>query len=213
MPTDYYALLGVSAGATDDQIKKAYRKLARELHPDANPGDKESEERFKEVTLAYETLRDPERRHRYDMFGPDGAKAGAGGEPFAGFAAGLGDLFEVFLGGARTGGRGGAGGRAGPLRGPDIEVSLEIDFEEAVFGAEKKVTLRAPFACDACGARGSRGGATPRTCPTCAGTGQVRQVRQSILGQMVTAGPCPACRGMGEEVVDPCPECRGEGRR
>jgi molecular chaperone DnaJ len=210
---DYYALLGVSSTATSEDLKRAYRRLARELHPDTNP-DPAAEERFKQVTLAYETLSDPERRRRYDLFGPDGARAGAGANAgFAeGFAAGLGDLFESFFAGSPFG-AGGARRRAGPPPGPDMEVSLELSFEEAVFGGEHDVRLRLPVACDTCSASGAKPGTSAETCGTCGGTGEVRQVRQSILGQMVTSGPCGRCGGLGQVVRDPCPDCRGEGRR
>lgn len=213
MATDYYELLGVSRNASDDEIKRAYRRLARELHPDARPGDPESEERFKLVTTAYETLRDPERRRRYDMFGPEGARAGAGGGPDMGsfFGSGINDIFDAFFGGGfdRSAGR-----RAGgPPRGADAEVALELSFEEAVFGAQRDVTVRTAVACEACGGSGARPGTTPTTCSACDGSGEVRRVRQSILGQVVTASPCQRCGGLGEEVRSPCPECSGEGRR
>src|SRR3982751_119732 len=138
MANDYYALLGVPPNASDDEIKKAYRKLARELHPDTSPDDPAAEERFKEITLAYDTLRDPERRRRYDMFGPDGVRAGAGasggGDPFSGFGgAGLGDIFEAFFGGGFGGAGGRPGGRTRVVRGNDLESTLDLEFEEAVF--------------------------------------------------------------------------------
>ncbi|HEX4979797.1 MAG TPA: molecular chaperone DnaJ [Acidimicrobiales bacterium] len=210
MATDYYALLGVGHDASDDDIKKAYRRLARELHPDANPDDPEAHDRFKEVSVAYETLRDPERRRRYDMFGPDGARAGAAGNPFgAGF--GFGDIFDAFFGGAGTGGFGRR--QRGPVRGQDMEQLLELDFEDAVFGARHEVSLRAPVPCETCSATGAKPGTAPAPCSACGGTGEVRRVRQSMLGQVVTAGPCPRCAGAGEEIADPCPDCRGEGRR
>lgn len=217
MAADYYELLGVSSQATEEELKRAYRRLARELHPDTNP-DQGAEERFKEITRAYETLRDPERRRRYDMFGPEGARtAGAGGtgDPFAGFGGGgLGDLFDVFFGGSPFGGSGGGrGGRGGgPMRGADAEVAVELDFEEAVFGVEKEVTARVPVACETCSGTGARPGTSPTTCSQCQGAGEVRQVRQSLLGQMVTARPCPRCGGRGEEIASPCPDCRGDGR-
>lgn len=213
MPTDYYDLLGVAKSASEDEIKKAYRRLARELHPDANGGDAVSEERFKEVVLAYETLRDPERRRRYDMFGPEGQRGGSG--PTAedifggGFGVGgFGDLFDAFFGQ-------GGGGRstAGPSRGADAEITLDLAFEEAVFGAEREVTVRIPVTCSTCTGSGARPGSTPQRCETCAGSGEVRRVRQSMLGQMVTASPCPRCRGVGQMISDPCPDCRGEGLR
>ena len=213
MATDYYALLGVSANATDDEIKKAYRRLARELHPDLNPGDKSAEDRFKEVTMAYETLSDPERRRRYDMFGPEGAAGPS--DPFSTMAgAGLGDLFEAFFGGSSPfGGGGRTRGRAGPPRGADAELTLDLSFEEAVFGASREVSLRANVTCMTCSGRGARPGTSPSQCSNCGGVGEVRRVRQSILGQMVTATPCHRCGGTGEEVTSPCPDCHGDGRR
>ena len=214
MATDYYELLGVSRSASDDDIKKAYRRLARELHPDANPDDSAAHDRFKEVSVAYETLRDPERRRRYDMFGPDGARAGAGagGDPFGGQGFGLGDIFDAFFGGA--GGPGGFGTRQrGPMRGQDMELLLEMDFEDAVFGARREISLRAPVACTTCDATGARPGTSPQQCSGCGGAGEIRRVRQSLLGQVVTASPCPRCGGAGQEITDPCPDCRGEGRK
>src|SRR5690349_8802209 len=150
---DFYELLGVAPSATEDEIKRAYRKLARELHPDANGGDPHAEERFKEVTVAYETLRDPERRRRYDMFGPDGAAAGAGaaGNPFGAGQFGLNDLFDAFFGGDVFGrGR----GPAGPVPGPDLEATMVLSLEEIVFGTKKTLDLRMPVACDACDGSG-----------------------------------------------------------
>lgn len=217
---DFYELLGVGRSATEDEIKRAYRKLARELHPDANPGNAEAEERFKLVTLAYETLRDPERRRRYDMFGPEGLRgAGAGTGGGAGgfedlFGAGLGDLFNSFFGGGASGfGQGRGRGQAGPPRGADMEVTVEIDFRSAVFGTSKEIRVRVPVPCSTCGATGAKPGTSATTCSVCGGAGEIRQVRQSILGQMVTARPCPRCNGMGQEIQTPCPDCRGEGRR
>ncbi len=200
---DHYATLGVSRQATPEEIKKAYRRLARQLHPDANPDDPEAESRFKEVALAYEVLSDPERRQRYDTFGTDDPAAG-------GFGGGLGDLFDVFFGGSPFGG--GGRGPTGPPRGPDVEAVVDLAFEEAVFGAAAPVTVRTAVACDDCAGSGAAAGTTAETCPDCQGTGQVRRVRQSILGQMVTAGPCGRCGGLGQIVATPCPSCRGEGR-
>lgn len=212
MATSYYDLLGVPREASEDELKRAYRRLARELHPDANGGDPEAEARFKEVTVAYETLRDPERRRRYDLFG-EGPGPGAGqggGDPFG---AGLGDIFDAFFGGGFAGGGGFGGRRPGPRRGEDVEVMVELPFEEAVFGADRPVHLRGPVVCDECAGSGAAEGSEPTTCVECAGLGQVRRVRQSILGQVVTTVACPRCRGLGEVVSDPCPHCRGEGRR
>lgn len=221
MATDYYELLGVSRAATADELKRAYRRLARELHPDTN-ADPTAEERFKEVGLAYEVLSDPARRRRYDQVGPEGAARGAGGDPFSGFGGGagggLGDIFDAFFGAGAGGGGGGPFGgqgrtQAGPPPGADMEMAVQISFEEAVFGVAKEVTLRAPVRCGTCDGSGAKPGTSPVTCGECAGVGQVRRVRQSILGQVVTAGPCPRCGGAGQTVADPCSACRGEGRR
>lgn len=214
MATDYYELLGVSRNASDDDIKKAYRRLARELHPDANPDDPLAHDRFKEVSTAYETLRDPERRRRYDQFGPEGVRVGASNDPFGfgGAGGGLGDIFDAFFGGAAGGGFGG-GRRGGPARGNDLELLIDLEFEEAVFGVRREIKLRAPVPCDTCEATGAAPGTSPTVCSGCGGAGEVRRVRQSILGQMVTASPCPRCGGQGQEISSPCPDCRGEGRR
>jgi molecular chaperone DnaJ len=209
-PADHYATLGVHRQATADEIKKAFRRLARELHPDTNP-DPAAAERFKEVARAYEVLSDPERRRRYDTFGDDGTSAAAG-DPFGFGGGGLGDIFDAFFGGGSGFGTRG-GGPAGPPRGTDLEIVTEIDFETAVFGGEHDVTVRTASVCDACEATGAATGTSPTTCADCGGSGQVRRVRQSILGQMVTAGPCPRCGGLGQVVEHPCPACRGEGRR
>ncbi len=212
MAEDYYRLLEVNRSATEDEIKKSYRRLARELHPDANGGDAQAEERFKLVTVAYETLGDPERRRRYDTFGPEGAR-GSGGGGQAGFedvfGAGLGDLFSSFFGGNFSGSR----QQSGPPRGPDMETSLDLDFRAAVFGSSHEVRLRVPVPCDTCSSTGAAPGTSATTCSQCGGTGEVRRVRQSILGQMVTATPCGRCAGSGQEIATPCPDCRGEGRR
>jgi molecular chaperone DnaJ len=214
---DYYELLRVSRNASEDEIKKSYRKLARELHPDANPDDHAAGEHFKLVNQAYETLRDPERRRQYDMFGAGGPRgSGGGGDPFSGFGnggnGGLGDLFDAFFSGGGTA-AGRPGGRSGPRRGEDAEAVLELDFDQAVFGGERDLTIRLPMTCGTCDGRGARPGTSPKTCTTCKGAGEVRRVRQSILGQMVTASPCPKCGGTGEEIPSPCPDCGGEGRR
>ncbi|HEX2384900.1 MAG TPA: molecular chaperone DnaJ [Acidimicrobiales bacterium] len=213
MPADYYELLGVHRDASQDEIKRAYRQRARELHPDTNPDDPAAEAQFKEITVAYETLSDPERRLRYDRFGPEGAAVGAAGDPF-GFGGGISDIFDAFFGGGSGGfARGGFSGQAGPPRGADLEIVADIEFEAAVFGAEEDVTVRTAVACETCQATGAAPGTSPVTCPECGGSGQVRRVRQSILGQMVTAGPCGRCGGLGKFIEKPCTDCRGEGRR
>ncbi len=207
--SDYYDLLGVSRSATAEEIKRAYRRRARELHPDANPGDQSAEARFKEVAVAYETLSDPQRRQNYDMFGEAGPQASS---PFGGGAGGgLGDIFDMFFNGGSPFG-GGQGAPTGPPRGSDLEAVIDLEFEEAVFGVEAPVTVRTAVGCDDCEGTGAEAGTEPTTCPECNGVGQVRRVRQSILGQMVTAGPCNRCAGLGTVIDQPCPTCRGEGR-
>jgi molecular chaperone DnaJ len=216
---DYYASLGVARDARPEEIKQAYRRLARQLHPDANPGDPAAEARFKEVALAYETLSDPARRQRYDQFGEAGVGGAGGAGPFGpgGGAGGFGDLFDMFFngqaGGSPFGGQGGGGRASGPPRGADVEATAVLSFEEAVFGAEASVKVRTAVACEECEATGAAPGTSPQTCPDCGGAGQVRRVRQSILGQMVTAAPCGRCSGLGSVVASPCKACRGEGRR
>jgi len=207
MARDHYEALGVSRQATADEIKRAYRRRARELHPDANPGDAAAETEFKEVSRAYEILSDPDRRQRYDMVGDEGDGPTGGGSPFG--AGGLGDIFETFFGG---GGFGGGGGPSGPPSGPDIETTINLSFEEAVFGTQAPVNVRTAITCEDCEGSGAAPGAQPHTCPDCGGAGQVRRVRQSILGQMVTAGPCPRCNALGTIVDEPCPGCAGDGR-
>lgn len=206
MAADYYALLGVERNATDDEIKRAYRALARELHPDANPGDAHAEERFKEITVAYEVLRDPERRRRYDTFGDDGR--GAAG-PGAGEAFGFGDLFDAFFSGEFGGG---GSRRAGPSRAADAEAGLDLDLAEAAFGVTRVIEISLPSACERCEGSGCEPGTHPERCETCGGSGEVRQVRRSILGQIVTAAPCPSCGATGQRIPNPCTECRGDGR-
>lgn len=211
---DYYALLGVSRRASADEIKRAYRQRARELHPDANPDDTATAERFKEVARAYQVLSDPDLRARYDRFGEAGV-AGSGGprveDMFSG--GGLNDLFDAFFGGQNPFGGGGARrGPTGPPRGQDMEVVADVTFEQSVFGATLPVTLRLPQRCEECNGSGAGSGTQPVTCSDCNGTGQVQRVRQSLLGQMMTTTPCHRCGGLGQVVVTPCPACRGEGR-
>jgi len=216
---DFYGLLGVSRQATGDEIKRAYLRLARELHPDANPGDPVAEDRFKQVNLAYETLSDPEKRRQYDMFGvgavrgSGAAGTGAGGDPFSGFGGtqGFGDLFDAFFGASGMSNQGRA--RSGPRKGEDAEATVVLDFAEAVFGVHHELNIRLPQTCATCAGSGARPGTTPVSCSGCGGTGELRRVRQSLLGQMMTSTPCPRCGGTGEEITSPCPDCKGEGRR
>lgn len=210
---DFYELLGVSRNATPEDLKKAYRKKARELHPDARPDDAESEALFKEVARAYETLSDPDSRARYDRFGESGlGGAGGSGEGFGGAGGGLGDLFDAFFGGGGSPFGGGRGGPAGPPRGQDLEVVADLKFEEAVFGANVPVTLRTAVVCTDCSGSGAGSGTQPVTCSECNGRGQVQRIRQSLLGQVMSTGPCPRCNGMGQIVVTPCQSCSGDGR-
>jgi molecular chaperone DnaJ len=211
--TDYYELLGVPRTASSEEIKRAYRRKARELHPDANDGDAATAERFKEVARAYQVLSDPEQRDRYDRFGEAGVGS-ADARVDDMFSGGLNDLFDAFFGGGSSPfGTGGARRRpAGPPRGQDLEVVADLSFEQAVFGDTVSVSLRLPKRCPDCGGTGAGSGTQPVTCADCGGSGQVQRVRQSLLGQMVTSAPCPRCGGLGEVVVTPCPTCRGEGR-
>jgi len=210
---DLYELLGVSPDASDEEIKRAYRRRAREYHPDANGGDPAREAKFKEISFAYEVLRDPERRARYDRYGPasfGGAGAGTAGMGF-GFDSGLSDLFEMFFGtmtGAPRGAR-----RRGPQQGSDAEVTLHLEFAEAVFGTDKQLSVRLPVVCDACGGSGATPGTQPVVCTDCQGSGEIRRLRNSLLGQVVTTVGCARCQGTGEVIADPCRSCRGEGRR
>ncbi|MFZ4585388.1 MAG: J domain-containing protein [Acidimicrobiia bacterium] len=203
MTNDPYEILGVARDASADDIKRAYRKLARENHPDANPGNPEAEARFKDISLAYEILSDPEKRQRYDAYGgADGPQFG----PMDGF--GIQDLFDAFFGGDPFG----AARQQGPARGPDAETMVEIDLEQAVRGTTASVEVRMPVRCDRCTGSGAEPGTFPSRCETCGGAGQIRQVRRSILGQLVTASPCPQCSATGFVVATPCGECFGEGR-
>ena len=201
---DFYDLLGVDQRASEEEIKRAYRKLARELHPDANPGNAAAEEKFKEVSSAYEVLRDPERRRRYDTFGDDGRGSGGGGGQ-SGDAFGFGDIFDAFF-------SGGSGGRGGPPRGQDAEATMTLDLGEAAFGITTNVDLELPGPCDRCEGSGGEPGTHPEQCGDCGGSGEVRQVRRSILGQLVTAAPCSTCHATGQVVPNPCTQCHGDGR-
>jgi molecular chaperone DnaJ len=211
---DYYELLGVPRSASPDDLKKAYRRLARELHPDANPGDAAAEDKFKQVARAYEVLSDPEARARYDRYGEQGVGGAGSGNPgdFFGAGGGLGDLFDAFFGGGGGSPFGGARGPSGPPRGQDLEVVADITFEQAVFGATVPVNVRTALKCEQCHGSGAGAGTKPVTCSECNGRGQVQRVRQSMLGQMVTSSACPKCGGLGQVVVTPCEECNGDGR-
>jgi molecular chaperone DnaJ len=211
MAEDFYSLLGVSRGASGDEIKRAYRKRARELHPDANPGNAEAEAKFKEVSRAYEVLSDPEKKACYDQFGEAGVGGGgAQGDPFG--MGGFGDIFDAFFGGGSPFGGGAQRGPGGPPRGQDVETVADVAFEAAVFGVQTDVRVRTAVACDDCSGSGARAGTKASACGDCGGSGQVRRVRQSMLGQMVTMNVCGRCSGMGQMIDTPCTSCRGEGR-
>lgn len=200
---DYYEILGVDRNASTDDIRKAYRRLARMYHPDVNKSP-EAEERFKEVNEAYEVLSDNEKRLAYDRFGHSGVEGGLG--DFAGFPD-LSDIFESFFGGF-------AGTRApkGPRAGEDLRADLSLSFEEAVFGAEKELEIEQFALCPTCDGTGAEPGSRPTRCPECGGTGQVRRVRSSIFGSFVNVSTCPLCQGEGKVISNPCPECHGQQR-
>src|SRR6266581_3936329 len=203
---DYYEILGVARNASDDDIKKAFRKLARQYHPDVNK-DKDAEARFKEVNEAYEVLSDPQKRQMHDQFGHAGPGMGAG----AGFGdfgfGGFGDIFQTFFGGAAAGAT-----RRGPQRGADLRYNLTLSFEEAVFGCEKELEIPRADVCTACHGSGAEPGTEPSRCPSCNGSGEIRRVQQSIFGQFVNVVMCERCQGEGRVVTTPCEKCRGQGR-
>lgn len=205
MAVDYYALLGVTRDAGPDEIKKAYRKLARELHPDVNP-DPQAQEKFKIVTAAYEVLSDPEKRQMYDL-GGDPLSASGGG--FGGFTQGFdfGDIMDAFFGG---------GGQRGPRtrsrRGQDALIRIQVDLPAAVFGETRELTIDTAATCGACNGAGTAPNSEPITCAMCKGRGEIQQVQRSFLGQVMTSRPCPTCQGFGTTIPHPCHECAGDGR-
>lgn len=225
---DYYEVLGVNKNATDDELKKAYRKLAKKYHPDANPDNKkEAEAKFKEVNEAYETLSDPQKRRMYDQFGPDGPQGFGGGGPFGGQGGyysyngsgfdgfgdfgDLGDIFSSIFGGGFSG-KSSSAKQRGPRKGADLNVRMEVTFEQAFSGVEKEVVITRDEECKTCHGSGAKPGTSPMKCPTCHGTGQVTQVQNTILGQMQTTRTCTACHGTGEIISDPCDICHGKGK-
>lgn len=219
MKRDYYEILGVEKSASVDEIKKAYRKLAMQFHPDRNPGNAEAEEKFKEATEAYEVLSDTDKRARFDRFGHQGMRQNDYGhyqnteDIFSHFSdifsgMGGGSIFDQFFGG----GQGGMRTQAGPERGSDLQIRLGLTLEEIAVGVEKTIKVRHFRKCGTCSGSGAKAGSTPTTCQTCGGAGQVRQVRSMGFGQFVNVGPCPTCSGTGSIIKEKCPTCSGEGR-
>lgn len=207
---DYYEVLGIEKGASDDEIKRAFRKLAVKYHPDKNQGNEEAEAKFKEINEAYQVLSDSEKKARYDQYGTadfDGSGFGGGGfgGGFDGFD--MGDIFESFFGG----GGGSSRRKNGPQRGADLEYTLDLTFEEAVFGVEKEVSINRSEACDKCNGSGAKAGTSSKTCPTCNGQGQMRVQQQTPFGNIATTRTCPTCNGDGNVIEEPCVSCHGKG--
>lgn len=207
---DYYEVLGVDKNASEEDIKKAYRKLAKKYHPDANPGDKEAEARFKEASEAYAILSDSEKRQQYDNYGFsafDGT-GGFGGFDFngSGFEDIFGDIFGGMFGGGSRGGR-----SSGPMKGQNVRTSVRITFLEAVFGVDKEITLNLKDPCPVCGGSGAKPGTNPKMCPKCGGKGQVVYTQQSFFGTVRNVQTCPDCAGSGQIIEDKCTECGGSG--
>lgn len=208
---DYYEVLGVSKSASEDEIKKAYRKLAKKYHPDMNPGDKEAESKFKEVNEAYAVLSDADKKAKYDQYGhaafdPSSGFGGFGGADFGDFGFDIGDIFSSFFGGTSRG-----GGRRGPVRGEDIALRVTLDFNEAVFGVKKEISYQKTQKCSECGGSGAAKGTSPKTCGVCNGTGQVKTQQRTPFGVMQSSRPCETCGGSGKVIDTPCKRCRGNG--
>ncbi len=213
---DYYEVLGLQKGASEDEIKKSFRKMAMKYHPDKNPGDKEAEEKFKEINEAYSVLSDPDKKSKYDRFGfagvdPSAGFGGGAGGGFGGFG-GFEDIFDMF-GGAFGGFGGGSQRRANqPRKGRDLQKTVSISFEEAAFGCKKNIEIQKYVACPTCKGEGTKPGTSKRTCPKCGGSGQVSQVQRTPFGQFQSVTTCDQCGGQGKIIDTPCPDCRGEGR-
>lgn len=223
MKRDYYEILGVSKSATADELKKAYRKVAMQYHPDRNPGDKAAEEKFKEAAEAYEVLSDADKRAKYDRFGHQAFAPGQGGfggghasnmeDIFSQFGDIFGDdIFGSFFGGGGRRGGGSAGGRPRGVRGSNLRVKLKLTFEEAARGVTKTIKVKKYVGCNTCGGSGAKDKGSVQTCGTCGGSGQVRKVTNTFLGQMQTVTTCPTCNGEGTTITAKCGNCKGEGR-
>jgi molecular chaperone DnaJ len=212
---DYYEVLGVSKDASAEEIKKAYRQKAMQYHPDKNPGNKEAEDKFKEAAEAYEVLRDPEKKQRYDQFGHAGMGGAAGGGGFGGFAdiedifSAFGDIFGGFGGFSGSRSYGSSGRRV--ARGSDLRVKVKLNLEEIANGTEKKIKVKKYIQCQQCSGTGAKNGTAYSTCSTCHGSGRVTQVKNTILGQMQTTSSCPTCYGDGKIITEKCSNCAGEG--
>lgn len=213
---DFYDVLGVSKTSTADEIKKAYRKLARQYHPDVNKDNPDASEKFKECSEAYSVLSDEEKRAQYDQFGhaafENGGGQGAGGFSGFGGASGMEDIFDMFFGGQGRGGFGGRRSKNAPQRGADLRLDLEISFEEAAFGVEKEVRLNREETCDSCQGSGAEPGSEVEVCPECHGSGEVQFTQNTMFGQMMNVRPCPRCNGQGKVIKKPCRKCGGNGR-
>ena len=212
---DFYEVLGLQKGATEAQIKSAFRKMAMKYHPDKNPGDKTSEDKFKEINEAYSVLSDPDQKNKYDRFGHAGidpnAGFGGGGGGFEGGFGGFEDIFNMFGGGGGFGGFS-SSRRSGPRRGADLQKRMNITFEEAAFGTKKEIRLTKDVSCTECGGTGAEKGTSKTTCPKCGGTGQIRTVQSTPLGQFQSARPCDRCGGTGQIIETPCSACSGTGK-
>ena len=207
---DYYEVLGVDKTADEATIKRAFRQQAKKYHPDLNPGDKDAEEKFKEVNEAYQILSDPQKRQQYDQFGFDGPQAGFGGAGYGDFGGfgGFEDIFSSFFGGGARQANPNA-----PRQGDDLRMDVTISFEEAARGCEKEVNVVRDETCENCGGTGAKPGTKPTTCSTCHGTGQVTQVRNTAFGRIQNVTTCPNCHGTGKVISDPCPKCNGRGKK
>ncbi|MDD2503511.1 MAG: molecular chaperone DnaJ [Clostridia bacterium] len=208
---DYYEVLGLKKDASEDDMKKAYRKLAKKYHPDLNPGDKDAETSFKEINEAYQVLSNPETRAQYDQFGHDGPTGqGFGGFDFSGFGeGGFGDIFDMFFGGSGFGGSSRRTNRRRPARGSDLQYNLDISFEEAAFGTKKEIEVVRMEDCPECKGSGAKKPGDSKTCPTCNGSGEVQQAQNTAFGRFINVQTCSRCNGEGTIISNPCPKCHG----